>query len=48
MFGEQQCDMIIPVYVGISRNIYDRLRQHGWGRHHKAAKLAYLIATEKY
>lgn len=36
-----------PVYVGISRNIKRRLRQHGWGKTHNHATLAYLITEHK-
>lgn len=34
----------IPVYVGISRSVYRRLRQHGWGKKHNQCSLAYLMA----
>ena len=35
----------IPVYIGISRTIFRRLRQHGWGEKHNQCTLAYLIAN---
>lgn len=36
-----------PVYVGISRTVFRRLRQHGWGKKHNEASLAYLIGKAK-
>jgi len=35
----------MPCYVGISRSIFRRLRQHGWGKLHNEATLAYLKAS---
>jgi len=36
-----------PFYVGISRSVIQRLRQHVKGKTHFDASLAYLMATEK-
>ncbi len=47
VFGEKD-ENIIPVYVGISRDIFKRLKQHGWGKTHNAATLAYLIADKEF
>lgn len=44
IFGEEMNGKIVPVYVGISRTIYRRLKQHGWGKKHNECSLAYLKA----
>ena len=44
VFGEEVDGAIIPIYVGISRTVYRRLRQHGWGKKHNECSLAYLKA----
>jgi hypothetical protein len=36
-----------PFYVGISRGVIGRLRQHGTGKTHFDASLAYRMACEK-
>lgn len=36
-----------PVYVGISRKVVKRVKQHMCGKRHNEASLAYLIAKEK-
>src|SRR5579871_2309797 len=36
-----------PFYVGISRTVVQRLRQHVTGKTHFDASLAYLMATDK-
>src|ERR1035441_1329654 len=36
-----------PFYVGISRTVIQRLRQHVTGKNHFDASLAYQMATEK-
>jgi predicted GIY-YIG superfamily endonuclease len=36
-----------PFYVGISRSIVGRLRQHGTGKTHSDASLAYSMARKK-
>jgi hypothetical protein len=36
-----------PVYVGISRFVKKRLRQHGWGKRHNEATLAFLITEHE-
>jgi len=48
VFGEEINGKVRPVYVGISRTIFRRLRQHGWGSEHNQCTLAYLIAIDKY
>lgn len=42
IFGEEQNGKVIPVYIGISRTVFRRLRQHGWGKNHNQCSLAYL------
>jgi hypothetical protein len=42
IFGEEKEGHVIPVYVGISRTVYRRLRQHAWGKNHNECTLAYL------
>lgn len=44
VFGELINGITTPVYVGISRTIYRRLRQHGFGKKHNECTLAYNIA----
>lgn len=48
VFGENQSGVVIPVYVGISRSLYKRLKDHGWGKTHNTATLAHLIAKDLY
>lgn len=36
-----------PIYVGISRTVLARLRQHVFGKTHSDASLAYLMAARK-
>ena len=52
VFGEfnKENGKIIPVYIGISRTIIRRLRQHVWGKNHNEATFAYLKArnNKKY
>lgn len=48
IFGEEVDSRVIPVYVGISRTIYRRLRQHAWGKRHNECTLAYLKTKEKW
>lgn len=49
IFGEldKKSDQVIPRYVGISRTIFRRLKQHGWGKKHNEATLAALKAITK-
>lgn len=42
IFGEEIENKIIPVYVGISRSVFRRLKQHAWGKKHNECTLAYL------
>lgn len=42
IFGEEINNVVIPVYVGISRTVFRRLRQHAWGKKHNECTLAYL------
>lgn len=44
LYGQVMNDSVIPVYTGISRTVYRRLRQHGFGENHNESSLAYLIA----
>jgi len=44
LYGQEIDGMVIPIYVGISRTAYKRLRQHGFGGKHNESSLAYLIA----
>ena len=47
VFGEEVNHKIIPVYIGISRTVYRRLRQHGFGKRHNECSLAYLMAKHE-
>ena len=47
VFGEEVKGKINPVYVGISRTVYRRLRQHGFGKKHNECTLAYLMAKNE-
>jgi len=49
VFGELErtSGKVIPIYVGISRTVCKRLRNHGWGKLHNQATLAYLISAHK-
>lgn len=46
VFGElnKKTKIIEPVYIGITRVGYDRLRNHGWGKTAATCTLAYLMA----
>jgi len=48
VLGKEENNTIIPVYVGISRDITTRLKQHGWSKNHNQASLAYLITMHSY
>lgn len=47
IFGEEVNCKIIPVYIGISRTVFRRLKQHAWGKKHNECTLAYLKTKEK-
>lgn len=48
IFGEQnEKGEIKPIYIGISRTVFRRLRQHVWGNKHNEATLAYLKAKKR-
>ena len=47
VFGEEVNGTVVPVYVGISRVIYQRLRNHGWGKLKNNCTLAYLISKDQ-
>lgn len=48
IFGEFNGDgKIIPIYIGISRTVFRRLRQHTWGNKHNEATFAYLKAKTR-
>lgn len=44
VFGEENQGKITPVYVGISRVGFQRLRNHGWGKTPATCTLAFLMA----
>ncbi|QGK73208.1 hypothetical protein [Flavobacterium sp. SLB02] len=48
IFGEEIDGSVIPVYVGISRSVYRRLRQHAWGKKHNECTLAYLKTRHRW
>lgn len=48
VFGEELNGKVTPVYVGISRTVFRRLRQHGWGSKHNQCTLAYLLAIDNF
>lgn len=48
IFGEEVDGIVTPVYVGISRTVFRRLRQHGWGKNHNECTFAYLMANEEH
>lgn len=48
IFGEEIENRVIPVYVGISRSVYRRLRQHAWGKKHNECTLAYLKTRHRW
>lgn len=48
IFGEEKEGIVIPVYIGISRTVFRRLRQHAWGKKHNECTLAYLKTREKW
>jgi hypothetical protein len=48
VFGDEVKGKIIPVYIGISRTIFRRLKQHAWGKKHNECSLAYLKTREKW
>lgn len=48
IFGEEKDGCIVPVYIGISRTVFRRLRQHAWGKNHNECTLAYLKTREKW
>ena len=46
VFAEKEKNRFKPLYVGISKAVIRRLRQHGWGKSHNQASFAYLRAKE--
>ncbi len=45
VFGElDEVGRVIPVYIGISRTVLRRLRQHTWSTNHNECSFAYLKA----
>jgi hypothetical protein len=48
VFGEEINGKVIPVYVGISRVVFGRLRNHGWGKTTNTCTLAFLMAKTKF
>ncbi len=47
VFRDAESGAASPLYLGISRNVKKRLRQHAWGGKHNTATLAYLMAKTK-
>lgn len=47
LFGQVVSGKVIPVYIGISRTIMARLKNHGWGKLHNQATLAYAMAASR-
>lgn len=48
IFGKKdKIGQIIPIYIGISRTVFRRLRQHTWGKKHNEATFAYLKAKTR-
>lgn len=45
LFSEKTANGLVPVYIGISRNILQRLKQHAYGKSHYQASLEYRIQT---
>lgn len=48
IFGEEKDGRVVPVYVGISRAVFRRLRQHAWGKNHNECSLAYLKTRDNW
>lgn len=48
IFGDEVNGKITPVYVGISRSIFRRLKQHAWGTKHNECSLAYLKTKHQW
>lgn len=48
IFGDEIDGKIIPVYVGISRSVFRRLKQHAWGKKHNECSLAYLKSKHQF
>lgn len=42
IFGDEINGKVTPVYIGISRSVFRRLKQHAWGKKHNECSLAYL------
>jgi len=48
IFGDEVNGKVIPVYVGISRSVFRRLKQHAWGKLHNECTLAYLKTKHQW
>lgn len=48
IFGDEVDGKVTPVYVGISRSIFRRLKQHAWGTKHNECSLAYLKTKHQW
>lgn len=48
VFAEEINNRITPIYVGISRTVFRRLKQHGWGKNHNECTLAYRLAKREF
>lgn len=48
IFGEEINEKVTPVYIGISRSVFRRLKQHAWGTKHNECSLAYLKTRHQW
>lgn len=48
VFGDIEENEVSPLYVGITRRLYARLKDHGWGNESNTATFAHLIAKESF
>ena len=48
IFGEEINGKVTPVYIGISRSVFRRLKQHAWGTKHNECSLAYLKTKQRW
>lgn len=48
VFGDIKENKVSPLYVRITRRLYARLKDHGWGKESNTATFAHLIAKESF
>lgn len=48
IFGDEIEGKVTPVYIGISRSVFRRLKQHAWGTKHNECSLAYLKTRQRW